>query len=299
VQTLRYKEAPLDSRYLSGAVAFLRASIAALMLPMLVQAVSPAQAQTQAAAYSDAELLAALEDAYWIALSGPQPKKVYVLAAPWCPNCRALHKTLSGHATDVEYRFILTAPMSQPDRVKIGYAAFSRQPAALDEVYGRGVNSGKTAAPAEVFADGFNDALWTAINPSLQARSAQPIGLPVLVLVSGGRVRVLAGVPSDLAALEAAVDATAAPASRPPKLTALLATTPELKPIAAKVAYARKDGTVLYSAPHPAAPKLLQLKAGVGFMAKATAVRDGERWYAFQFTAGGPPAAFGKAEDFR
>jgi hypothetical protein len=46
-------------------------------------------------------------------------------------------------------------------------------------------------------------------------------------------------------------------------------------------------------------PKLAQLKTGVGFMAKATTVQDGERWYAFQFTAGGPPAAFGKAEDFR
>ena len=34
-------------------------------------------------------------------------------------------------------------------------------------------------------------------------------------------------------------------------------------------------------------------------MAKAVTDQNGERWYAFQFVADGPPAAFGKASDFR
>jgi len=276
---------------------FLRALFAASMLAAYTLTTGPALAQ--GLAYSDAELLAALENSYWIAVSAPGPKKVYVLAAPWCPICRQLHKALSEHAFNAEYRFILTAPRSQSDRVKIGHAAFSRAAAALDEIYGRGADGQWAAAPAETYADGFNDALWTAINPALQARSAQPIGLPLLVFSSSGRLRVLAGMPSDLAALSASVDAIDVPAGWPPRLTALLAAPPQLKPIAAKVAYARRDGTVLYIAPHAAAAKLSKLKAGAGFMAKAVTEQDGERWYAFQFVANGPPAAFGKVSDFR
>jgi hypothetical protein len=258
-------------------------------------------AQAQTATYSNAELLAALESSYWIAASGPHPKKVYVLAAPWCPVCRQLHKTLSQQSPDIEYRFILTAPRSQSDRAKIGHAAFSRAPAALDEVYGRGADAQGPGTPAEAYADGLNDALWTAINPSLQARSAQPIGLPVLVFSSAGRLRMIAGMPSasGLAALSSSVDAANAPSNPSARLESLLAAPPKLTPVRAKIAYARRDGAALRVAPDPAAAKLAQVKAGVGFMAKAVTEQDGERWYAFQYVADGPPAAFGKASDFR
>jgi hypothetical protein len=255
--------------------------------------------RAQGLAYSDAELLAALENSYWIAASSPRSKKVYVLAAPWCPVCRKLHKTLSRQSPDIEYRFILTAPRSPADRLKIGRAAFARTAAALDEVYSRGADAQARATPAEAYADGLNDALWTAINPALQARSAQPIGLPVLVFQSSGRVRALPGMPSSFETLSSSVDAVSVPSNPPPRLASLLAAPPKLTPIADKVAYARRDGGALRVAPHAEAAKLTQLKAGVGFMAKAVTEQDGERWYAFQFVADGPPAAFGKASDFR
>ncbi len=275
---------------------FLRPAFIALMLGAWTIAAGPAQAQ--GLAYSDAELLAALENSYWIAMSAPRPKQVYVLAAPWCPICRRLHQTLTEQPSDVEYRFVLTAPRSQSDRVMIGHAAFSRSAAALDDVYGRGADIQRSATPAETFADGLNDALWTALNASLQARSDRPIGLPLLVFLSSGRLRVLAGMPPDFAALSAAADA-GAPGSQPPRLSSLLEAPPQLTPIAPKIAYARRDGTVLYALPNSAATKLNQVKTGVGFMAAAVTEQGGERWYAFQFVANGPPASFGKAKDFR
>jgi hypothetical protein len=273
---------------------FLRGLVVLAVLTLTAGAV-----RAQNIAYPDGELLAALESSYWIALSGSRPKKVYVLATPWCPVCRQLHKTLSQASPDIEYRFILTAPRTAPDRVKIGRAAFSRRPGALDDVYGRGAASQAPGSPAEVYADGLNDALWTAINPALQARSPQPIGFPVLIFPSSGRLRTIAGMPSDLAALSASVDPAGAQSSLPPGLASLLAAPPELKPIVPKVAYARHDGVMLRLAPHSAATRLGQLKAGVGFMAKAVTEQGGERWYAFQFVADGPPAAFGKMSDFR
>ncbi len=273
------------------------AGVAGLMLAGLTFAIGAARAQN--IAYSDGELLAALESSYWIALSGPCPKKVYVLVAPWCPVCRQLHKTLSQTSPDIEYRFVLTAPRAASDRARIGRAAFSRMPAALDGAYGPGTAAQAPATPAEVYADGLNDALWSAINPALQARSAQPIGLPVLVFPSSGRLRVVAGIPSDLAGLSSSVDPANARSSVPAGLASLLAAPPEPRPIAPKIAYAQHDGAVLRAAPHPAATKLAQLKAGVGFMAKAVTEQGGERWYAFQFVADGPPAAFGKVSDFR
>ena len=90
-----------------------------------------------------------------------------------------------------------------------------------------------------------------------------------------------------------------APSNPPPRLVSMLAAPPELTPINAKIAYARHDGAALRIAPHPAATKLAQVKTGVGFMARAVTEQDGERWFAFQFVADGPPAAFGKMSDFR
>ena len=84
-----------------------------------------------------------------------------------------------------------------------------------------------------------------------------------------------------------------------PELKALLATPPELKPTAEKAVFARRDGILLYAAPHTAAPKLAELKAGARYAVKAVTVQEGRQWLAFQFTADGPPAAFGKAEDFQ
>jgi hypothetical protein len=257
-------------------------------------------ARAQAIAYQDAELLAALENSYWISLNGPHEKKVYVLAAPWCPVCRALHRTLTQSSQAIEYRFILTAPRTQADRVKVGRAAFSRKPSSLDAIYGSSSGPEGPPTPAEEFAGGFNDALWTAINAALEARSTKPFGFPALVFLQSARVRVIAGLPADFSALAASIDPESAPRAANPQLAALMAAPPKLTPIEAKVAYARQDGTVLYAAPDSSSAKLTQAKTGVGFMAKAQATgQDGKRWYAFQFLAEGPPAAFGKIADFR
>ncbi|MGO9171197.1 MAG: hypothetical protein ACLP7P_04435 [Rhodomicrobium sp.] len=90
-----------------------------------------------------------------------------------------------------------------------------------------------------------------------------------------------------------------APSASLARLASLLAAPPKSTSINAKVAFARHDGTALRIAPNPAATKLAQLKTGVGFMAKAVTEQDGERWYAFQFVANGPAAAFGKVSDLR
>ncbi len=269
-----------------------------ITLVAMAMAIASGGALAENIAYSDTELLAALEGSYWIALSEPRPKKVYVLAAPWCPFCRQLHKILSGQPSDIEYRFILTAPKSQADRIKIGHAAFSRAAAALDEIYRRGADAGRSATPAEAYADGLNDALWTAITPSLQARSTLPVGLPALVFVSSGRLRVQSGVPADFATLSASVDAASTQTTQP-RLPAWLAAPPQLRTIETKIAYARHGDTGLYVAPDVSAAKLALLKTGQGFMAQAVTQQNGERWYAFQFVANGPPAAFGREKDFR
>lgn len=299
----RGKEALLNWCNVSQIPAILRAAIAAFLLAAaagVAQAEAPAQGQTPA--YSDAELLAALENSYWIRLSGPHPKKVYVIAAPWCPYCKQFHAMVSARTPDIEYRFVLVRPRSPSDRAKIGRAAFSHSPAALGEAFDRGADVGKAASPAEAFADGYNDALETALKTPLQAIAGRRLGVPAHVFVSAGRLRIVVGMPTDeaaLASIEAEVDATAEFESNSPQLKALLATPPELKPIADKEVFARRDGTLLYAAPHTAAPKLAEIKAGARYVAKATTERDGVQWLAFQFTADGPPAAFGKAEDFQ
>lgn len=273
------------------------ASLAVLALCALTLAASPARAQD--VSYSDDELFAALENSYWIAATAPNPKKVYVLAAPWCPVCARLHAMLAQSPPGAEYRFILTAPHSQADRVKIGRAAFSRAPAALAKVYGRAPDGQEPLTPAEAYAGGLNEALLTAIKSSLKTRSPRPLGVPLLVFRSSGQLRIIPGFPADLAALSPGIDATEGPSGMPARLAALNATPPKLTPVASRIAYARNDGVTLRIAPDPAAAKFAELKAGVGFMAKAVTEQNGERWYAFQFAADGPPAAFGKASDFR
>lgn len=267
-------------------------------------ALSCMDARAQALAYSDAEILAALDTSYWTAISPTGRKHVYVFAAPWCPVCRDMHRSLSTGPTDIEFRFVLAAPKSQVDRIKIGRAAYARDRARLDTIYANSATPNSAvvnalSTPSEMFAAGFNDVLWTALNPALQARAGGPIGFPTLIFSSKGRVRVAVGLLADFAALSVLVDEDKLGAEPPPGLKALLARPPTLTPTESKVKYARSDGTILYAAPHRAAPKLGVLKSGVGFMAKASTEVDGERWYAFQYVANGSPSAFGRLDEFR
>jgi hypothetical protein len=282
---------------LRQAAMFLRASLAALLLCALTSLAGPASAQD--VTYTDTELLSALESSYWIAATAPAPKKVYVIAADWCPVCAQFHEMVAKGPAGAEYRFILTAPHSQAGRAKIGRAAFSRSPAALAKVYSGAPDGKEPPTPAEAYAAGVNESLLMAIKAALMARTGEPLGVPLLIFRSAGQLRVVSGLPSDLAALSSTVDETDGPSSVPARLAALNAKPPKLTPVTPRPAYARQDGTALRIAPDPSAAKFAGLKAGAGFMLKAETVIDGERWYAFQFAADGPPAAFGKAGDFR
>jgi hypothetical protein len=208
---------------------------------------------------------------------------------------------------DAEFRFILTIPHSQEDRVKIGRAAFSRAPAALAKVYGRTLDVKKPLTPAESYAEGLNEALEIAISPSLQARSPSlhatrsqgGYGIPTLIFVSSGRLRLIPGLPRDLTPFTASIDPVDAGRGASARLASFNAAPPKLTPLAPKIAYARYDGVTIRVAPDPAAAKFAVLKADASFTAEATTEQDGELWYAFQIAADGPPAAFGKASDFR
>jgi hypothetical protein len=245
--------------------------------------------------YTDAELLSALESAYWIPLNGPRPKKIYVLASPWCPYCAALHSSIAQNPPDAEFRFILTVPHLREDRIKIGRAAWPRSPESLGKVYGHSMDVQTPLTPAESYAEGLNEALQMAIKPSLQARSRHPIGLPTLIYMSAGKLRVIPGMPPDLAPFAASVD----PDGSVQALAATNGAPPKLSPIAAKIVYAREESVTLHIAPRTDAAKFAVLKAGVGFKALAETEQNGERWYAFQFTEDGPAAAFGKVSQFR
>ncbi len=278
----------------------LSAALAALALCVLTLAAGPVRAQK--ASLSDAELLSALENSYWIAATKPSPRKVYVIASPWCPVCAQLHEYLVKAAPAVEYRFILTGPHSQEDRVKIGRAAFSRSPANLAKIYGRSPAPQEPLTPAESFAEGVNEALMTAIKPTLTARAHGRSGFPTLIFRAAGKLYVLPGLPSasNLATISTIMEPLKAPSKTPAQLASLLAAPPKLTPIdPTRMASAVKDGVILRIAPDPAAAKLAELKAGAGYVAKAETELDGERWYAFQFAKDGPPAAYGKASEFR
>src|SRR5215470_467866 len=183
--------------------AILPAALTALTLCGSMLATGTAFAQ--GVSYTDAELVSALESSYWIAVNGPRPKKVYVIASPWCPFCAQLHAMLMQNPPDAEFRFILTIPHSQEDRVRIGRAAFSRAPAALAKVYGRTLDVKMPLTPGESYAEGLNEALEIAINPSLKARSPS-LAIPTLIFVSSGRLRLIPGLPEDLAPYVARID---------------------------------------------------------------------------------------------
>jgi hypothetical protein len=165
--------------------AILPAALAALTLCASMLATGTAFAQE--VSYTDAELISVLESSYWIAVNGPCPKKVYVIASPWCPFSAQLHAMLMRNPPDAEFRFILTIPHSEEDRAKIGRAAFSRAPAVLAKVYGRTLNVKKPLTPEESYAEGLNEALDIAISPSLQScRSQSGYVISTLIFVSPG-----------------------------------------------------------------------------------------------------------------
>ncbi|MEQ1695726.1 MAG: hypothetical protein ABL901_07785 [Hyphomicrobiaceae bacterium] len=263
------------------------------------------KAQAEAIGFEDAQLLAALENSYWIGSDPPKRKHVYVLVAPWCPICRQQHKALTakdltGKAAEIEFRFILTAPKTPAERDQLGRVTAARSASALEAIYQAPARQ-SVAAPltaAELFASGYNDALWAAINPALQKRTPQTIGFPAFVYASGGKAKVVVGDLGDKDTLASAVDerASATPAFNAPSP---LAVPVVLKAIEPKPKFAKADGVTVYLAPHPKATKLATAKAGAGFLAKSTVESEGETWYVFQYFANGPPSAYGRVSDFR
>lgn len=250
-------------------------------------------AHAEAISYTGAQILDALDASFWIGADKPKPKHVYVLVAPWCPVCKSQHKDLAAQSGDIEFRFVLTAPKSPAERDQLGRVTAARSAAALNAIYTTGPKFAAAAlTPAETFASGYNDALWTALNPALQLRSTQTIGFPTFVYASGGKAKVLVGSLGSKETLTAAVDERAAATSGP-------ITPVALKPIEPKPKFAKADGVTLYLAPHTKATRLATIKAGAGYLAKSSVEASGETWFAFQFFANGPPSAFGRASDFR
>lgn len=248
--------------------------------------------------HSDAEVLQAIETMYWIPLSGPNKRKVYVIAAPWCPICRKLSGRLAETPTDIEFRFILTAPKSSSERARVGRALIERTRDGLRTLYQKKGAATFEPSPPEKFADGYNDAIWTAIGGDLQRIAGTAIGFPTLVYMKNGRVHVQIGEPADLGALAKDVDETPQrPKAAPIQL--LLSKPPTVQAVDPKIRYAKKNNVAIFAAPDPKAPRLATLPAGSGFMQKGVVEAQGKRWLAFQFTNGGSPSAFGRPNDFR
>jgi hypothetical protein len=65
------------------------------VLTLCASMLATGTALAQEVSYTDAELISALESSYWIAVNGPRPKKVYVIASPWCPFCAQLQPCFS------------------------------------------------------------------------------------------------------------------------------------------------------------------------------------------------------------
>lgn len=272
--------------------------IALALLCLSVVIVDRASSATLGMRHSDEEVLRAIESTYWIPLSEPKKRKVYVIAAPWCPICRGLSNRLAATPSDIEFRFVIAAPKSANERARVGRALIEKSPEALKRLYFDKRSPGRPPAPGEAFADGYNDPIWTAYAPELQRIAGSTIGLPTLVYLKAGRLHVQSGDPADIAALARDVDETEQKPETSP-FQSLLNAPPQIKEVKAAIRYAKKNSVAVFAAPHAKAPRLATLLAGTGFMQKGIVEVDGERWLAFQFTNGAAPSAFGRPGDFR
>jgi hypothetical protein len=248
---------------------------------------------------SDAELLAALRNVFWISAQAPHPKTFYVIAAPWCGVCKFFYGQLR-NKTGFQARFVLAAPHTEEERKLIAYAILCQSEKGLDAIYSsRRAPEPLGSEAARQFAVDVNIAAEMALTPPLKERlRGAAYGYPVVLFRTHGGLVAIAGAPNDPDKLLALVEARDGAQNEVSGLTPFLSSPPAIDKASRSYGGARRNGVSVYAAPHLSSPKLQTLSAFQSLTMVGETTVEGRTWLALQVFRQGRPYGYALAEDF-
>lgn len=124
---------------------------------------TPSRAQT------GADLMNTLDGSIWIADGRTASKQIYVIAAPWCPYCRALYQSTRGMEDKVQIRWIEADGRDDDGVSFVGLTAANPSPDLLAAMYGpRPVRPHAVPSPLRqnvaAYTEGLAQFMWRNLN---------------------------------------------------------------------------------------------------------------------------------------
>lgn len=242
---------------------------------------------------SDQQMLSYLDNAAWVPDGPASERHVYVGSAPWCPNCKALHKRLRSYSgSGVQFRWIQGFSRDRTSERQNMAAAVRRDPNDLAALYGSGKMPGADGEDARWLAN-WNDGLINALRHTMKGRLGR-YATPVVIWPTSGGLTAALGADVDVDGILQRVAARPDAKDIVPAATKFPGTVTGEKSIAPTALYASKRDVPLFAVPDASAPMVWRLAVRHG--AKATRVattRDRRRWAYFHlwtsgsFTSGG------------
>lgn len=226
-------------------------------------------------------VLADLDNAAWVPDGRANDKQAYVIAAPWCPYCKALYDQVRPYTGQVQFRWIM-AFAREPQHVRQNaIISYQRDPAALGHVYRSALAEQNLPPDAKWIAE-WNEGVENAIRPtviSLLGRSATP--KVFWMSKSTGGLIVINGAPKDLSSFLADVAPRPEATDIVPKATLIAGKVVSEKPIGNTMLFSR-NGDPLFAIPDPSAPVVWEFpRQNGGGASKLATTQDGQQWAFF------------------
>lgn len=261
--------------------------LAAFCLIVALAGVFPVSAQnhTSPGVKTEAELLAALDNSLWVADGKPAEKQIYVLAAPWCGHSQSLYKLSRKMTSQVQFRWIETAPRSIEDEDNVADAAVRQNATVLDRMYEKTVDPPHAEAQlrnnAVRYNTGVDFATGDMIDDLMKVQEPEhggEHGVPTLIWLSKDGVRVFSGEPERLDTIVKSVVARPQAANISPAGRKFLSADYHFESIPAKDFFAKADGTKLFSFPDSSSQVVLYLAKNIGRTGNRRVTVGGETW---------------------
>jgi hypothetical protein len=158
---------------------------------------------------ADARLFRSIEDLPWVASPGPAQRPVYVLYAPWCPNCKHMVEDVDTSMDklfpDIQLRWTGCSPNNATQALLIANAVKQNDFSVIARGFGR-TSQQLTPLPDGYVRRAISSSLLYVLLKSRAQNTSSTTGFPMIIYAAEGKVVTHAGYsPQSLASWSPAV----------------------------------------------------------------------------------------------
>ncbi|KGF68816.1 hypothetical protein LL06_14455 [Hoeflea sp. BAL378] len=246
-----------------------------------------------------------LEKSIWLSTNRNGSRALYVVAAPWCPFCRQLYFAQKELEHDIDYRFVFMG--FRRFGAAVANAYFSDENDQVGVFYSDPNASSNAISPRSVaFIDEVNTVsghtmargIGAIISGSGGSGSGQSFAYPTVVYgQEDQQVNAALGAWTILDQIHSATSVEATRGVKADRYMEMVRTPPQLSGLG-RNHFAKKEGTFLFAAPSPDAPKVDIMGEGSGYNFDFASVVANEEWIGHRTFSNYDGLAWGRKSEF-